>query len=253
MKKSILVLSLAFACAAFTISNSVIAADATTSTTVSVSNYVSLSKLIMEAEKDINVAKETVSKMVASVLAKASNASDRLALMSEVATTVFASTEDWSKENRATLASVTVESALAFAESKNLSEGEKVKLVQQIVATVYAVCTSASGIPSAPVIKGVKAAIPADYTPFIEDMEAAPLQLIGVKQSLHCKEIYKEIRKVAGDVEDEKTSALVITTTTSTTSTTTTSTIPPALRPDVPVVPPVTPTTKPSPTPVGMR
>ena len=212
-----------------------------------IAQYVALSKAIVKTD-EVSL-EEAVVKVVEKKLKTAKTLEDKVETISELVSMTIATVVDYS---RGEIIDAIEAMSKTIMESTQ-DEDEQIKFARAIISAVYVITTDKAGNVNQVILDAAEAEIPRFILEFTEDVVDAPVSVIGIYQTQYVKEIYDEIRKIVFNYERPVDGLLIITTTTTTTTTTMPSGLRPSRRPQVKPVPPVTPTTKPSPTPVGRR
>lgn len=217
--------------------------------------YVALARMLADSEGDTEKACEIASKAIALVVEKGETYEEKLELLAEIATALTAAVADWSEEARTAVLSAIVEEVLKLAPDRDEGPLQRIGYIKQVFAAMtYASSDSGSLVSAVDVVPealretaftGIKSAV----------------TVLGGKTAWHCKDLYEAVREALGEEDPDRRMlrdlivVTVTTTTTTTTSTsTTTTTIPGSDGISVYRRPrPVVPTTRPSPTPVGLR
>ncbi len=211
--------------------------------------YIALARMLSDSQGDIDKAVEITSKAVSSVVAKGKNYEEKLALLSEISSCLVAAVADWSDADKIVIVSTIVKSALALAPDGDEGDAERMGFVRQVFAALRYASSNSISLVSA--LEVVPENLKDVATYGIENAIA----VLGATRAWQCKDTYDAVITALGGEGAELprlSEAMIVTvsttTTTSTSTTTTTTTIPGAAIGPSPVS-----TTKPSPTPVGLR
>ena len=250
MKKISSALS-AFALCCFLAGFSVIGADdgaAPAGETVIVSSqYVALAKLLANAKGDNEKASEIAAKSLRSVVEKGQTYEEKLQLLAEISTSLLAAIVDWDEASRIAIVRAIINETLRLAPE---GDAHRIGYVKQAMSAM----SFASG-DTVPLMAAIDE-LPDDLKDVGKDAVQTPLTALGGTAAWACRDLYKDVyEEIKGEpIPNEDYSIVTVsTTTTTTTSTTTTTTTIAGSGNEEIITPPTVPTTRPSPTPVGLR
>ena len=240
----------------FIAGSNVIGADGTAATGESADiiaprQYVQLAQLLAGNKGDAEKASAVVSKSVSEVVAKGGTFQEKQKLLSEITASLMAAVADWDAASRSAIAKA------ILAETPKIAPDEpaaNVGMVKHAVAALSLVSSDNT------VMTSVIDSLPENLRKNATDASMDPTAILGGTQAWKVKDLYKAVRNALGDDFKEPDGGVIITmvstTTTTTTSTTTTTTT--IYGSGVAAVVPTTrprsiPTTRPSPSPVGLR
>lgn len=213
--------------------------------------YIALAKMLADSEGDMDKAVEITSKAVSSVVAKGRNYEEKLTLLSEISSALLAAIANWSDTDKVTIVSAIVKTALGIAPEGDEGNVERMGIVRQVFAAIRFAASA-----SVPLVSALEL-VPENLTDVANYGIENAMAVLGGDEAWKYKDIYDSVLLSLNSDGSElpKLSAAMIvtvstTTTTTTSTTTTTTTIPGAA---IPGRPSTIPTTKPSPTPVGLR
>lgn len=222
--------------------------------------YLALSNLLTKNRGDLEKCVEITKKSVLMVVSKGGTQLEKRRLLGEIATTFMATVKDWKQEER-----IAIAKAIALATLEITEEIIPRDLyIRQVFGAMAFATTDTVAIRAA--IGALPKALQAEATEAVHE----PMVILGGKVAWDYRDLYDAVRDALKANPDELRPGDVIitlvstTTTTSTSTSTTTTTIPGTGKSRfvdkdaeievIPVIPPVVvPTTKPSPTPVGLR
>lgn len=216
--------------------------------------YIALARMLADSRGDIAKAQEIATKAVASVVEKGETYEEKLELLAEIATALTAAVADWSEEARTAVISAIVEQALKLVPDGEEGGVQRVGFIKQVFAAVAYASSDSITLVSA------SSSVPAGLEETALGAIKSPVTVLGGKTAWHCKDLYDAVRNALGETDPERQmlrDAMIVTVTTTTTTTTSTSTTTTTIPGSAgisryPRVSPV-PTTRPSPTPVGLR
>lgn len=218
--------------------------------------YIALAKMLADSEGNVDKAVEITSKAVSSVVAKGTNYEEKLVLLSEISSCLLAAVAKWNDADKVVVASVIAKTALDLTPEGDKGNAERAGFVRQVFAALRFASSNSISLVSAFEV------VPENLKDVATYGLENPMAVLGGTEAWHCKDIYDAVLaslNSEGAETPRLSDAMIVTvsttTTTTTSTTTTTTTIPGSAIPGRPTPPSPSPipTTKPSPTPVGLR
>lgn len=215
--------------------------------------YIALARMLADSKSDMEKAAEITAKAVSSVVAKGKTYEEKLSLLSEISSALMAAVVDWTEAEKTVVVDLIVTEALKLASDKAEGNYERIGFVKQVFASIRFATNDSISLINA------QDRVPEDLQEFAAYAIENAMAVLGGTEAWKCKDLYDDVRAALENEESQPklSDAMIVTvsttTTTTSTTTTTTTTIPGMAIPGRPSRPSTIPTTKPSPTPVGLR